>query len=126
MGEYVDPAGYLHTTFALSGGGEYLALVQPDGVTAWYHSDFGPQYSDISYGYLQTQERDFMITPTPGAENVAVDVGLTFVDDAMVLTAERGFYDGSFEPLKSSKSRNACTFRLVVLQPERSVLGTSA
>jgi len=42
----------LHTSFALGGQGEYLALVQPDGVTI--ASEFAPaypeQYSDIAYG----------------------------------------------------------------------------
>src|SRR5450759_468491 len=44
----------LHTNFKLGSSGEYLALVQPDGVTK--ASEFAPafpqQYADISYGYL--------------------------------------------------------------------------
>lgn len=47
-----DPAGELHTNFKLSGDGEYLALVRPDGATAT--SEFAPAYPvqapDISYG----------------------------------------------------------------------------
>lgn len=42
----------LHTNFALAAGGEYLALVQPDGVTV--EQDFSPEYppleADESYG----------------------------------------------------------------------------
>ncbi len=50
--DYVDPAGYLHTNFKLTSGGEYLALVKPDGLTV--ASQFAPafpaQFTDISYG----------------------------------------------------------------------------
>jgi hypothetical protein len=46
------PGQPLHTNFALSAGGEYLGLTQPDGVTTV--SEFAPsfpqQYADISYG----------------------------------------------------------------------------
>ncbi|HBO45619.1 MAG TPA: hypothetical protein DD670_17170 [Planctomycetaceae bacterium] len=48
---YVDPAGYLHTTFALGAGGEYLALVDPSGtVVHEYAPTFPPQVADVSYG----------------------------------------------------------------------------
>ena len=44
----------LHTNFSLSAGGEYLALVRPDGITV--EQDFGPEYpaqaGDESYGPL--------------------------------------------------------------------------
>ena len=48
----INPATPLHTNFSLNAGGEYLALVQPDGTTVV--SDFGaaypPQGTDESYG----------------------------------------------------------------------------
>jgi hypothetical protein len=47
-----DAAGELHTNFKLSGSGEYLGLVRPDGVTV--ASEFSPAYPvqapDVSYG----------------------------------------------------------------------------
>ncbi|QEG37086.1 CotH kinase family protein [Bythopirellula goksoeyrii] len=52
----VDPAGYWHTNFKLSAGGEYLGLADPNGTII---SDLGislsggeypPQVTDISYG----------------------------------------------------------------------------
>ena len=47
-----DAAGELHTNFKLSGSGEYLGLVRPDGVTVV--SEFSPafpvQAPDVSYG----------------------------------------------------------------------------
>lgn len=42
----------LHTNFSLSVGGEYLALVKPDGTTVAdeFAPEFPPQIKDISYG----------------------------------------------------------------------------
>ncbi|MEN6425699.1 MAG: CotH kinase family protein [Phycisphaerales bacterium] len=51
-----DPAGELHTNFKLSGAGEYLGLVRPDGVTVV--SEYSPAYPaqapDVSYGLVET------------------------------------------------------------------------
>ncbi len=50
------PNGELHTNFKLDAGGEYLGLVQPDGVTiaSQYAPVYPQQYTDVSYG-LSTQ-----------------------------------------------------------------------
>ena len=45
----------LHTNFGLSSGGDYLALVKPDGQTVrWEYetggTDFGPQHAGVSFG----------------------------------------------------------------------------
>ncbi|MCI0500076.1 MAG: lamin tail domain-containing protein [Planctomycetales bacterium] len=46
-----DPASELHTNFSLSGSGEYLALVEPDGSTiAYTYGVYPQQFSGISYG----------------------------------------------------------------------------
>jgi hypothetical protein len=49
------PGAPLHANFNLSGGGEYLGLVRPDGVTV--ASEFAPlfpeQFDDVSYGIGQ-------------------------------------------------------------------------
>ncbi|MCP4849277.1 MAG: hypothetical protein GY899_15150 [Verrucomicrobiaceae bacterium] len=45
-----DPAGELHTSFSLDSGGEYLALVAPDGVTVVSDFNYPAQFEDISYG----------------------------------------------------------------------------
>ena len=46
----------LHTNFKLSGDGEYLALVMPDGsnVAFAYAPAFPPQVADVSYGLAGT------------------------------------------------------------------------
>ena len=46
-----SPAGPLHTNFALSAGGEYLALIAPDGTKSTEFSPaFPPQEDDVSFG----------------------------------------------------------------------------
>jgi len=62
-----DPSGELHTNFKLDGGGEYLALVQPDGVTIShaYAPQFPAQQQDVSYGLSQgTAETRLVVAGT--------------------------------------------------------------
>ncbi|MEO8426231.1 MAG: lamin tail domain-containing protein [Verrucomicrobiota bacterium] len=57
----------LHTNFRLSTGGEYLALVRPDGlsVASEYGPPFPPQVADVSYGVpMQAKTADLI---APGA-----------------------------------------------------------
>ena len=71
--------GPLHTNFKLSGSGEYLALVMPDGVTK--ATEFAPafpqQYADISYGCAMTGAVRTFIAPTAGVRALvpALDMG---------------------------------------------------
>ena len=72
--DYIDAGGLLHTNFSLSAGGEYLGLVQPDGLTV-VHSfapEFPPQVTDISYGLASDLITiGFFTSPTPGTANPA-------------------------------------------------------
>ena len=65
-----DEQGDLHTNFKLSSGGEFLAIVLPDGSTILDSITFPEQDADISYGRVAGELSlwDYM-TPTPGAEN---------------------------------------------------------
>ena len=67
------PAAELHTNFKLSKGGEYLALVAPDGITVLhaFAPSFPEQTGDISYGILggNVAQVQFMAVPTPGNVN---------------------------------------------------------
>lgn len=85
----------LHTNFKLASDGEYLALVQPDGVTVAdeFSPEFPLQVENVSYGVLAGAERYFT-TPTPGAANVGGSTGL--VSDT-VFSVDRGFFDAPFE-----------------------------
>ncbi len=50
-----SPAGELHTSFALSANGEYLALSAPDGtVSTEFAPQFPPQQDDVSHGSVFT------------------------------------------------------------------------
>jgi len=88
---YVDSAGYLHTTFKLDKDGEYLALVDPNGsrVVHEYAPYFPQQQRDISYGLYNRQQRYFS-EPSPGRQNSGAFIG--FVGDT-IFSPGRGFYD---------------------------------
>ena len=70
-----DPIKLTHTNFKLSSSGDYLALVQPDGVTIEHA--YGPSYprqvADVSYGISDTGQTGYFKTPTPGKGNGAIE-----------------------------------------------------
>jgi hypothetical protein len=63
------PGAPLHTSFSLSAGGEYLALIRPDGTVA---SEFAPafprQVADVSFGFPGTSTVTIL---APGAAGQA-------------------------------------------------------
>src|SRR5439155_21696785 len=62
------PGAPLHTNFKLSASGEYLALVQPDGVTiaTEFAPAFPPQAPDVSFGFgLLTSNTTLIATSAP-------------------------------------------------------------
>jgi hypothetical protein len=66
------PGAPLHTNFKCDDAGEYLALVQPDGLTiaTQFSPTFLPQAADVSYGLASdTQTYTYLAQPTPGAPN---------------------------------------------------------
>lgn len=71
-----DPADELHTNFALSADGEYLGLVQSDGVTvaSAFAPSFPAQSTDVAYGIpgntgTTLSAATFLQSPTPRAPN---------------------------------------------------------
>ncbi len=66
-----DPGGSLHTNFALSAGGEYLALVSPQGAVLSQFGvsgqDYPPQSSNISYGLAFDSATSNPVTPASSA-----------------------------------------------------------
>jgi hypothetical protein len=75
------PGARLHTSFQLSTGGEYLALVKPDGVTiaSQFSPTFPQQVADVSYGlaqsgsppgYIISASGVYFTAPTPGSVNL--------------------------------------------------------
>ncbi|MEZ5303389.1 MAG: chitobiase/beta-hexosaminidase C-terminal domain-containing protein [Verrucomicrobiales bacterium] len=92
-----DPAGELHTNFRLSRGGEYVALVAPDGLTVLSQfpadfpdtAEFPPQKAGASYGIASGGGAAFLSPPTPGTANGGGFSG--FVADTQ-FSVDRGFY----------------------------------
>ncbi len=90
-----DALGHLHTNFALSAAGEYLAISRPDGsIDDQFTPAFPAQIADISYGrHPVNGTRRFFSPATPGAANGS---GYEGVAAAPVFSAGRGFYDAPF------------------------------
>ncbi len=62
----------LHTNFALSAGGEYLAVTNAAGaVVQAYAPTFPAQAVDVSYGFGSNELIGTLEAPTPGAANTA-------------------------------------------------------
>ena len=72
--------GGLHTNFKLSSGGEFLALVHPDGETIIDSISFPSQAEDISYGRILSSEFQYewdYLSPTPGYPNTSLHISKT-------------------------------------------------
>lgn len=82
----------LHANFKLGKGGEYLALIKPDGsITTAYAPEFPQQYDDISYGLDSSGAESYFTTPTPGAANgEGVTDFLSFAPDSLTLIVSSG------------------------------------
>ena len=83
----------LHTNFSLDAGGEFLALVKPDGTTIV--TEFSPTYpkqrAGVSYGFDSAALIEgYFLTPTPRVVNSGGFTG--FVADT-AFSHDRGFYD---------------------------------
>ncbi|OUV13377.1 MAG: hypothetical protein CBC46_07130 [Verrucomicrobiaceae bacterium TMED86] len=100
----------LHTNFSLKSGGEYLALVKPDGITIV--SEFGPEGADypdqdagVSFGgFGEGQQQGYFSTATPGMGNSSGFLG--YVKDTM-FSVDRGHFTDSFSLEISSETEGA-------------------
>ena len=72
-----DPSAELHANFKLSGDGEFLALVRPDGSTIEdsFAPEFPGQVSNVSYGVsTDLSEAGYFTVVTPGAANLQAPI----------------------------------------------------
>jgi hypothetical protein len=89
----------LHTSFKLSGSGEYLALVMPDGLTKTteFAPTFPPQFPDISYGYVmngaETKQLTYFYPASPGRRNDGA--GMPAPPQAVTFSPPAGVYTNS-------------------------------
>ncbi|MCB1099435.1 MAG: CotH kinase family protein [Verrucomicrobiae bacterium] len=91
-------APVLHASFKLSGDGEYLAIVKPDGKTLCHA--FAPKYpeqtADVSYGLIKGSKADYgaLLEPTPGEAN---QVKLEGFAPAVEFSENAGFFKSGFD-----------------------------
>jgi len=109
--DVVDPGGAAHTNFSLSSGGEYLAIVRPDGSTM--DDSFSPtypeQFTNISYGPPAAGGSPvFFEVSTPGAVNNTSQYPGVVKDTNF--STDRGFYSATF-PLAISSATPGATIR---------------
>ena len=102
---------YYHTNFELNRDGEYLALVQPDGITIEH--EYGPkyprQYGFVSYGKCTgSEEYGYFENPTPAAPNPATCVAEVVADTKFSHT--RGFYDSPFAVTITTETEGAAIY----------------
>lgn len=67
--------GQRHTNFSLSSGGEYLAVVAPNGTTIVHEltPTYPQQYPDVSWGRVNgTNDWGYFTNPTPATVNASV------------------------------------------------------
>jgi hypothetical protein len=85
----------LHANFSLAEGGEYLALIEPNGAIA---TAFAPEYPnqrrDVSYGFAPDNTLAFFNSSTPGAANTGAPIN--FVADTK-FNPNRGFFEAPFD-----------------------------
>ena len=103
----------LHTNFQLDGGGEYLALVAPNGTTVLSQfSPFPRQNPDVSYGLPVANTNTvgdgyrLLRTPTPGAPNNS-----RWIVGDTNFSKDRGFYTSSFTVSLSTQTFGGAQIR---------------
>ena len=85
----------IHTNFKLSNDGEYIALVETDGVTIIDSITFGVQKADTSFGRSPDASANWtFMGPTPGTANLITDVDEEFIPVGFELSA----YPNPFNP----------------------------
>ena len=86
----------IHTNFALSRGGEFIAITDADGVSVIDSITFGEQITDTSFGRAPDASDNwiFMSSATPGAPNVVVNVE----DEIIPKTFSLAVYPNPFNP----------------------------
>ncbi len=96
----------LHTSFRLSGDGEYLALTNPGGVVLTEFSpSFPPQQSDVSCGYVDGIYVDITV-PSPGGPNQPGEATIP----APVFSMEHGIYEAPFEVELTTETAGAAIY----------------
>jgi len=87
--------GELHTNFNLSGGGGFLALVKPDGLTIASQLEYPEVYPGVSYGRdAAGVELGFLREASPGQANGDTSANAV---NRVTFSQQRGLYESGFE-----------------------------
>lgn len=101
-----NPDNPLHTSFSLSGDGEFLALYSPAQVCTSCWQPYPLQFSGISYGTVhEGTSRGYFDTPTPGASN-PFEALTDYVRDTR-FSVDRGFFTAPFTVTLSCETPGA-------------------
>ena len=106
--DLMDPDGNPHCNFSLSAGGEYLAIVRPNGTSIddSFALSFPEQFTDISYGRDPgTNLLQFYDITTPGEANGST--GYPGVVKDTNFSDDRGMYSSPFQLVISSDTPEA-------------------
>lgn len=110
----VDPAGPLHANFQLSKGGDYLAIIRPDGtISHALAPQYPQQHQDISYGLTvfgdsRRYEYGYFSSPTPQQDNGRGFVGV--VEDQVNFSIDGGVFTESLVLTLSVDNPNAVIY----------------
>ncbi|MFK8068100.1 MAG: lamin tail domain-containing protein [Gammaproteobacteria bacterium] len=109
----------LHASFKLGAGGEYLALIKPDGsIATEYAPEYPAQTPDVSYGLNTNGDLRFFTTPTPGEAN---NEGVATLGSVLSLSHQRGFYDSAIQvSITSDTSVDSVRYTLDGSEPTES------
>ncbi len=107
-----DANGNLHTNFKLSGGGEYLALVDPSQIVISAYgpngTDYPAQNNDISYGLNPVNGTSvFFNAPTPGSTNDSSGIARV---EKMVFSPSRGYYQTAMNVTLANGTAGVTTY----------------
>jgi hypothetical protein len=74
--------GPLHVEAKLSSDGEFIIMLDTDGVTELINFEFGPQYTDVTYAVFPdgSENWDYTVTLTPNLANVYTELILGCTD----------------------------------------------
>ncbi|MEZ6116376.1 MAG: CotH kinase family protein [Pirellulaceae bacterium] len=109
----MDEDGHWHTNFRLSGDGEYLALIAPDGqVQQAISPGFPAQFDDVSYGFAQQAEAATFVGSASEAEYLIPDSQTNLPDWRNVEFEPLGWQTAATMPIGFDRSPPSTENRL--------------